>query len=114
VFLKRAKPSSHEPSPLVLRGFDPVLKLREESGGWFLEMNANWPGEPSGPMVTSELLGRAAIPNLPYVRPDGSPYQLDRDFFGKPHRKDHPRPGPFAEPAAAGRALQLWPVSRPQ
>jgi alpha-N-arabinofuranosidase len=114
VFLKRAKPSSHEPSPLVLPRFDPALKLREESGGWFLEMNANWSGEPTGPVVTSELLGRAAIPNLPYVRPDGSPYQLDRDFFGKPHRKDHPRPGPFAEPAAAGRALQLWPVSRPQ
>jgi alpha-N-arabinofuranosidase len=114
VFLMGAKPSRHEQAPLVITAFDPALKLREEAGSWLLEMNSNWGGEPTGPMVTSELLGRTAVPNLAFVNPDGSPYQLDRDFFGKPHHKNHPRPGPFAEATRGGAAIQMWPVSRPQ
>jgi alpha-N-arabinofuranosidase len=114
VFLMGAKPSRHEQAPLVITAFDPALKLREEAGSWLLEMNSNWGGEPTGPMVTSELLGRTAVPNLAFVNPDGSPYQLDRDFFGKPHHKNHPRPGPFAEATGGGAAIQMWPVSRPQ
>jgi hypothetical protein len=114
VFLKGAKPSKHEESPLVLPDFDPALNLRNDNSAWFLEMNAGWGGDPAGPMVTSELLGRAAVPNLAFVNPDGSPYQLDRDFFGKPHHKNHPRSGPFAEATGGGAAIQMWPVSRPQ
>ena len=34
VFLKGAKPSSHEKAPLVQPEFDPALKLVEEADGW--------------------------------------------------------------------------------
>ena len=49
--------------------------------------------------VTSELLGNARIPNLPFVNPDGTPLKLDTDFFGK-QRDATPTPGPFENPGS--------------
>jgi alpha-L-arabinofuranosidase len=45
--------------------------------------------------VTSELLGKAAIPDLRYEQPDGTPLRVDTDYFGKPRDKSDPTPGPF-------------------
>lgn len=47
------------------------------------------------PILTSRRLGRAAVPDASFVTPDGSPYRLDRDFFGRPHGST-PQAGPFA------------------
>jgi len=113
VFLKGAKPSKHEPSPLIPPDFDPKLELREEGGKWLLTFGSHG-GEPAGPPVTSELLGKAAIPGQAFVQPDGTPYRLDRDYLGTPHSKAHPLPGPFAAPASGDKAIQVWPASRPQ
>lgn len=33
--------------------------------------------------VTAEMLGKAKIPDLSYEQPDGTPYRLDTDYFGK-------------------------------
>jgi alpha-N-arabinofuranosidase len=44
--------------------------------------------------VTTDMLGNARIPNLPYVNPDGTPLKVDTDFFGK-QRDPTPTPGPF-------------------
>jgi alpha-N-arabinofuranosidase len=49
--------------------------------------------------VTTELLGNARIPNLPFVNPDGTPLKLDTDFFGK-QRDPTPTPGPFENPGS--------------
>ena len=35
VFLNGAKPSKFEKAPLVQKGFDPMLKLVQEAGGWY-------------------------------------------------------------------------------
>lgn len=114
LFLKGAKPSKHEPSPQVRPDFDPKLALREEGGKWLLDFDSNAGGDATGPAVTSDLLGKAAIPGLAYVQPDGSPYRIDQDYLGTPHDKAHPRPGPFAAPAGANKSIQVWPLSRPQ
>jgi alpha-N-arabinofuranosidase len=114
VFIMGAKPSKHEPSPVVRPDFHPTLRLREENGKWLLAMNPDWGGETTGPLVTSELLGKAMISGQVFVQPDGSPYRFDRDYFGAPHAKEHPRPGPFASPASGGGVIQVWPVPRPQ
>ncbi len=114
VFLKGAKPSKHEESPLLRPDFDPALNLREEAGKWVLAMVGDWGGEPVGPVVTSELLGKAAQPGQTFVQPDGSPYPLDRDYLGMPHDPKRPRPGPFAAPASGNQPIQVWPVSQPK
>jgi alpha-N-arabinofuranosidase len=114
VFLNGAKPSRHEKSPLVLPDFDPELNLREEKGAWFLDMNAHWGRDAAGHLLTTELLGKTAVSGMGYVKPDGLPYQLDRDYFGAPHDKSRPKSGPFAAPASGDKAIQVWPVTRPR
>ncbi len=109
VFLKGAKPSKHEESPLVLPDFDPALKLRDENGAWFLEMNAGWDGNAAGPLVTSELLGKAVVSGQGYVKPDGSPYRLGRDFTGATRQEENPSPGPFEARPGGRQSIKLWP-----
>jgi alpha-N-arabinofuranosidase len=96
VFLKGAKPSVHEPGPLVRPAFDPGLKLVDKSGGFYLDLT---PGPARGgrkrQLVTTELLGKAAIPDLPYEQADGRPVRIDVDYFGKKRSPTNPTPGPF-------------------
>ena len=40
--------------------------------------------------MTTELLGKAKIPGLPYENPDGSPLKIDTDYFGKTKRRSEP------------------------
>ena len=102
VFLNGAKPSSHEKAPLVQPQFDPALKLVEEAGGWYLEMKFDpaWSAGARAPLVTTSLLGRAVIPDLPFEQPDGAPISINADYFGQSRNPSNPAPGPFENPSA--------------
>jgi alpha-N-arabinofuranosidase len=75
VFLGRAEPSKHEKSPLVEPKVEPGFKLVEKSDAWYLqiEFNRTW-ADRKRPLVTTEVLGKAIIPDLPYEQPNGTPY----------------------------------------
>jgi alpha-N-arabinofuranosidase len=100
VFLKGAKPSKHEKDPLVKPDFDPALKLVEKPDGFYLEVQFDkaWAGERTRKLVTTDLLGKAAIPNLPYEQADGTPIRVNTDYFGKQRGEANPMPGPFESP----------------
>ena len=51
-------------------------------------------------------LGNAAIPNLPYEQPDGTPLRVDTDYFGKVRNEANPTPGPFENPGQG--KLKVW------
>ncbi len=63
------KPSKHESDPLVLPAIDPGVKLVEKSDGMYLHVNYDkvWTQQ-KGRLVTTELLGKAKTPNLPWPR----------------------------------------------
>jgi alpha-N-arabinofuranosidase len=111
VFLKGAQPSRHEEEPLVLPDLDPGLglKRREDAVTLRMRVDEDWATKPTRDLVTTELLGKAKIPDLPYVRPDGSPYRLDEDYLGKPRSATSPFPGPFELPGGGPQTLQVWP-----
>jgi len=113
VFLMGAKPSKHEKSPLVPADFDPDVSLRGDNGKWLLEFDSGWGGIPAGPLVTSELLGKALIPDQAFVQPDGSPFRLDRDFTGAARSGDDPSPGPFEARPGGRQSIKVWPPARP-
>jgi len=115
VFLSKAAPSKHEKAPLVLSDFDPGLKLLEAGQGLQLEIafDAAWAQGRSRPLVTTELLGKAETPDLPYEQPDGSPYRLDTDYFGKGRNAANPFPGPFEITGGGKQTISVWPVARP-
>lgn len=109
VFLKGAKPSQHEASPLILADFNPAPRLREENGAWLLDLEVGWSATASGPMVATELLGKTKVSGMTFVKPDGSPFQLDRDFHGKPRAGKHALPGPFEALPDGRQTLRVWP-----
>jgi len=112
VFLAGARPSKHEKDALILPEVDPRIKLVEKSDGMYLELTLDkaW-GETQRPLVTTELLGKATAPDLPYVQPDDSPYRIDTDYLDKPRNAANPFPGPFAVPAGDTLEYKVWPIS---
>ena len=110
VFLGRAEPSKHEKSPLAEPKVQPGFKLVERSDGWYLqiEFNKTW-ADHKRPLVTTEMLGKAKIPDLPYEDPDGKPYRIDTDYFGNKRNTKNPYPGPFNEPNEGKQLIKVWP-----
>ena len=58
--------------------------------------------------VTSGLLGKAIIPDLPFVNPDGSEITVSKDYFGKEKSKKNPTAGPFEKPGTGVVTLKVW------
>ena len=117
VFLKGAVAGKAEQAPLVLAEFDPGIKLVEEKDGVVLHITLDkaWAEKQPRQLVTTELLGKAKIPELPYEQPDGSPYRIDTDYFGKKRNAANPFPGPFELPEGGKQVLKVWPsVARQQ
>jgi len=109
VFLTGAKPSKHEKEPLVQTDYDPALKLGEKPDGFYLELafDKAWT-ERTRELVTSERLGKAAIPNLPYERADGTLIRVITDYFGKSRSELNPTPGPIENPGTGLLSLKVW------
>jgi len=110
VFLKGAKPSKFDKDPIVRPDFDPAIKIVEESGSFYLELNLDtvWNGGPTRQLVTSKLLGRTAISNLPYEQRDGEPITINTDYFGHRRNESNPTPGPFENPRPGDLKLKVW------
>jgi alpha-N-arabinofuranosidase len=109
VFLDGAKPSRFEQHPLVKADFDPGLRLISKEDGLYLEikLERSWIDTEPRKLVTSALLGRAAIPDLPYEEADGSSVSIDFDYFGKARKKSNPAPGPFEYPSQGNLMLKV-------
>ena len=108
VFLNGAKPSKHEREPAVRPDIDPGLRLVEKVDGFYLEIAFDGAsGARKRQLVTSALLGKAAIPDLPYELADGSPVRIDRDYFGKTRPASGPTPGPFESPGTGPLELKV-------
>ena len=92
--------------------FDAGAKLTLEKDGVYLElaMDKGWISERKRSLVTTGLLGRVLIPDLPFENPDGSPVVLDTDYLGKPRDKANPSPGPFEISVGGTRKLKVWPA----
>ena len=110
VYLDGAEPSKFDKHAVVKPDFDPGLQLISKTGGLYLEIkyDKTWTDEQPHKLVTTALLGKAAIPNLPYEQPDGSPIRVDTDYFGKSRSQSNPTPGPFESPGLGRLDLKVW------
>lgn len=111
VYLAGAKPGKAEPYPLLLPDFDPGLKVSSLPDNWFLEMKVdkNWANEQQRKVITTELLGMAKVPDLPYEQFNGRPYYIDRDYFGAKMNVRNPFPGPFVLKTYDKQPVRVWP-----
>jgi alpha-L-arabinofuranosidase len=88
---------------------DPQVKLVEENSHAYLQLTveATVP-KAKTTLVTTELLGKAKIPSVPYENADGSPLKVDIDYFAKPRNPANPTPGPFENPGQGMLKLKVW------
>ena len=91
--------------------FDPGTKLVKKAGGWYLEINVDskWASEGTRKLVTTELLGKALVPSLPFDNPNGSPLKIDTDYFGNLRNPNNPFPGPFEVTQGGKKVFKVWP-----
>lgn len=108
VFLHGARPSKHETGAIVHTDADPGIALVENDGGMYLRMfiDGAWTkGERS--LVTTQLLGKAITPQVPYEMPDGSPYVISTDFLGQGRNPANPYPGPLEFKAEGSQSFRI-------
>jgi alpha-N-arabinofuranosidase len=112
VFLGKAQPSPLDQSSVDRPDFAPEIKLIEKPDGIYLEMTLGdaWAERTSRILVTTEMLGKAEIPGLPYQQPDGRAYQLDTDYLGNSKNVNNPFPGPFERHEGGKQTLKVWPL----
>jgi len=67
-----------------------------------------WNTERARKLVTSELLGRAILSNLPYEQPDGQPLRVATDYLGRSRKEANPTPGPFEKPGGGEVKIKVW------
>ena len=109
VYCHGAQPYSKEANDVRLPGVDPKPRIVEDGQNVYLDLTwepAMW--NPGTMLVTTELLGKAKVPGLPYESADGSPLKVDTDYFGKRRSATNPMPGPFEKPGQGQLRLKVW------
>lgn len=110
VFLHGAKPGKTESTPLTNPDFNPDIRISQQEDGWYLEMavDQSWSDGQKRQLITTQLLGNAITPNLPFEQPEGSPYRLDRDYHGLKINAENPFPGPFVLDTYQQQPIKVW------
>ena len=109
VYFNGARPYARETAPLLLPAVVPKPTLSEKDGSVYLRLNLGLAAlKAATVLVTTELLGKAKIPGVGYENPDGSPLQVDTDYFGVQRTAAKTAPGPFDNPGTDGSDLKVW------
>lgn len=111
VFLHDAVPCKRESTPLLKPDFDAAVLLMPTETSYVLQCKVDraWALEQPRKLVTTDLLGLAAIPKLPFVRFDNTMVQILTDYTGNLRDPNNPFPGPF-EVTKAGKDTLLVPI----
>jgi alpha-N-arabinofuranosidase len=112
VFARGSHAGKFDTGEVLQSDFDPAVRLNEKSDGWYLTLteDPNWRTDKARKLVTTELLGRAAISGCWFEHPDGSPLRVDTDYFGAARDTGNPFPGPFEKVAGGPREIKIWPL----
>jgi hypothetical protein len=87
----------------------PGLKIIEIDDQVWIEFDASkdWKNSNS-PIISSEDLGRAKVPDMPFETPDGSQWIFDQDFFGTIRGEKNNTAGPFVELEKGFNRIRIW------
>jgi alpha-N-arabinofuranosidase len=95
---------------LVKENFAADARLITEGDKIYLEiaLDKNWLVEQKRKLITTESLGKAIIPNLPFENTDGSKIKNDTDFLGQKRNPTNPSPGPFEITKSGKQKIIVW------
>ncbi|MHC4212064.1 MAG: right-handed parallel beta-helix repeat-containing protein [Planctomycetota bacterium] len=110
VYYKGAKPCISETNYLEKPDFDPKIELTERGENVYLNITLDEScNSLNNKLVTTNLLGKAVIPDQAFENPDGSPLKIDSDYFGKKRNDKNTTAGPFENPGKGRLTLKVWP-----
>ena len=113
VYFSGARPFAKDIDPLIVSDIASKPTLVEKDGKVYLNINVGQSlAKAATVLVTTELLGKAKIPGVGYENPDGSPLQIDTDYFGNKRNPAKPTPGPFENPGQGDLNLNIWPIKQ--
>ena len=109
VFTKGTLPSALEKKALLDSSFEPkpVIEIRNGQAWLRLSSNPEWEVEQKRSLVTTEMLGKAIVPQQAFENSDGSPLRIETDYFDKKRKTNNPFPGPFETPVNG--EIKVWP-----
>ena len=109
--LKAKLQDKQERNALEKPDFDAGAILVNAPDGVYLEINLDksWITDWKRDLVTSALMGRVIIPDLPFENPDGTKVSVSSDYFDKPRNPDNPAPGPFENWKTGKQRIRVWP-----
>jgi len=109
IYYNRALPSKQESHFIQNSSFKPEFTIVEEGNNVFLSYSTDEKGADTNThLITTELLGKAKMPNEGYENPDGTPLKIDTDYFGKKRSESNPSAGPFENPGKGLIKLKVW------
>jgi len=92
-------------------GNDDGRALLEKSGAAVyldISLDKGWLTKHKRSLVTTTLLGKAIVPDLPFDNPDGSPVRIDTDYSGQKRNVANPSPGPFEIERSGRQRIRIW------
>ena len=109
VYMKGSQPYGKEKTFARCRGFDPQIKVIDKGEHVFLNISI----DPSlkglqNTMITTEHLGKARIPDLPFEEIDGSFLKIDKDYLGIGRDAKNPTAGPLEAVKAGAQSIKVW------
>ena len=107
VYCKGTKPYKEETNCVYQAGFDPQIEIVEEDGGvyFYITLDKSYKALKTK-FITTQLLGKAVIPDQAFENPDGSSLKIDTDYFGKKRNENNPYAGHF-ENLVVGKQIKL-------
>jgi alpha-N-arabinofuranosidase len=108
IYYDGAKPYATENAVVVKSR--PEIQVEEKGNDVYLHITIDPEQEKvKTQLVTSQLLGKAQVPDLPFETPDEKPLVIDTDYFGKKRDLKNPSSGPFEKPGAGRLTIKVWP-----
>ncbi len=108
-YLHGARTYYNEKDAVEFPGVDPKLEIVEDDGSVYLRLHLTRAVEKATTrLVTTELLGKAKIPGLPFANTDGSSVRIDSDYLGKRRDSIRPSTGPLENPGQSEIKVKVW------
>jgi len=109
IYLNGYIPYSKEKNSLVHKTINPAVSLEEREENVFLHITMDSTiKEIKTQRITTKLLGKTKMSGLPFEHPDGSPLEIDTDYFGNKRSITNPLVGPFENYNKGSQIIKIW------
>ncbi len=110
LYLNGARPYVKETNAVVDSSFSININLIENDSSTYLQFEINDSFQKLNKIkVTTELLGEAFQPEVPFLNPDGSHLDVDADYFGISRNLQKSMVGPFMDLKEGTNKIMIWP-----